>query len=186
MATSTTRPSERMFAFIRAINTGQRRVTNEQVVAPFIALGLVDVAAYQAAGNVAFRCDREPGMLDSELTDALSNAYGFDAPTFVRTLPELRAAIGPLPFPPDVFAATEGRAQITFMSHAPTPEQARAVHELVPAADEVIVRGREWLWLPRAGVSGSELPVARIERIVGPMTMRTIGTVERMLAKFSD
>jgi hypothetical protein len=48
----------------------------------------------------------------------------------------------------------------------------------------VALHDRQWFWLPRAGVSTSMLPVSRIERILGPMTMRTVATVERLVARF--
>ena len=121
--------SAHMFAFIRAINTGGRRLTNTELLEPFLAAGYGDVTAYQAAGNVAFRSDREPDAIEAELGEVL---------------------------------------------------------ELVPDDDHVRFGGRAWFWLPRAGVSDPSLPVARLEPILGPMTMRTLGTVERMLAEFPE
>ena len=55
---------------------------------------------------------------------------------------------------------------------------------LVPAEDEVGVVGREWYWLPVAGISTSAMPVGQIERMLGEMTMRTLGTLQRMVARF--
>ena len=54
--------------------------------------------------------------------------------------------------------------------------------------DEDLVRGvgREWYWLPVEGVSASKLPVGQIEGVLGEMTMRTMGTVERISTKFAD
>lgn len=174
----------RMFAFLRAINTGGRRLTNERLLEPFHAAGLDDVAAYQAAGNIAFRTPRTAREVEQALDERLSDAYGFDAPVFVRTADELTATLEGLPLAPDELAETEGRTQLTFMRSAPSPAQIAEATALVPTDDRVVFVDREWFWLPRAGVSGSDLPVARMERIVGPMTMRTVGTVERMLAKF--
>jgi uncharacterized protein (DUF1697 family) len=54
---------ERYYAFLRAINTGNRRLSNEQLLAPFLELGFTDVAAYQAAGNVTFR-SAAPDLVD--------------------------------------------------------------------------------------------------------------------------
>jgi uncharacterized protein (DUF1697 family) len=173
-----------MFAFVRAINTGGRRLTNEQVLAPFLEAGLDDVHAYQAAGNVAFRSDRSAAELERELAGRLGASYGFDAPTFVRPTDEVRLAIRGLTFPAEALAASQGKAQVTFLARTPTPDQVEATSALVPPEDHVIFAGRQWFWLPRAGVSDSMLPVSRIEGILGPMTMRTVGTVERMLAKF--
>jgi uncharacterized protein (DUF1697 family) len=175
-----------MAAFIRAINTGGRRLTNTDLLRPFHALGLSDAAAYQAAGNVVFTTTDDPLDLETQLTTSLGEAYGFDAPTFVRTLAHLRACVTDLPFPAELVASTEGRTQITFLAQAPDDVLVAEVLALVPPDDAVAFVGREWFWLPRAGVSESQLPVTRIERIVGPMTMRTVGTVERMVAKHAD
>jgi uncharacterized protein (DUF1697 family) len=176
----------RLAAFVRAVNTGGRRLTNADLLRPFHSIGLDDATAYQAAGNVVFRSGRDPGEIESELTEALSRAYGFDAPTFVRTFDHLRSSVAALPFTADMVAATQGRTQITFLATAPDDGQVAEALALVPAEDRVVFVGREWYWLPRAGVSDSLLPVSRIERVVGAMTMRTVGTVERMLAKYGD
>ncbi len=173
-----------MFAFLRAINTGGRRLTNDRLLQPFRLAGLDDVNAFQAAGNVAFVADRDPGELEQELAGLLGEAYGFEVPVFVRTTGEARDHLDAMPFSPAHLAATEGRAQITFLYRAPSAEQVAEAMALVPDEDRVAFVGRAWFWLPRTGISGSELPVGRIERIVGPMTMRTVATVQRMLVKF--
>jgi len=176
---------DRRFVFLRAVNTGSRRLTNEALLAPFIGRGLDQVAAYQAAGNVTFVADgRETDGLDSRLDEVLSEAYGFDVSAFVRSGAELSAAIDPLPFSEAQLASTEGRAQITFLRDEPHADTIAEVMALVSDDDAVAFRTRHWLWLPRQGVGASQLPVARIEQLVGTMTMRTIGTVQRMLAKF--
>ena len=59
--------TDRRFVFLRAINTGGRRLTNDELLAPFDALGLTDAAAYQAAGNVTFRSDRPTDDLKAAL-----------------------------------------------------------------------------------------------------------------------
>lgn len=176
--------THRYFVFLRAINTGGRRLTNDEMLAPFRNRGFLDVAAYQAAGNITFRSADpvDPEVLDAELADS----YGFEAPTFVRRADDLRRIADSSPFGGDDLAGTEGRVQVTFLSSRPAHDAIASVAALVDAPDRVVVDGWEWYWLPQAGVSGSALPVARIERLLGPMTMRTLGTVQRMLAKFPD
>ena len=176
----------RCFAFIRAINTGNRRLTNDALVAPFVALGLDDVAAYQAAGNITFGTDTAPDQLTPVLEAALAEAYGFDAPTFVRTGDELRALVAATPFSAAQLAATEGRVQCAFLRSQPTDEQLAEVARLCPADDAQAVAGAHWWWLPRAGISTSTMPVDQVEQVLGPMTMRTAGTLQRMLKKFPD
>ncbi|MFK8024682.1 MAG: DUF1697 domain-containing protein [Ilumatobacter sp.] len=170
------------FVFVRAINTGARRLSNDEQIAPLLAAGFRDVAAYQAAGNLVVG----PGVPDeSVLDDLLGTAYGFDVVTFVRTADELEQCIASQPFDDAHIAATAGRIQVTFLRREPTAAQIAEVEAVVPDEDAVRFAGRVWYWLPLDGVSTSSLPVAHIERIVGPMTMRTLGTVERLLAKFT-
>ncbi len=176
--------SERYFAFLRAINTGNRRLTNDQLLAPFVELGFADVSAYQAAGNVVFHSDDAAAVEERRIERVLADAYGFDAPTFVRTSAEIGAIGGVEPFPPEQIGATAGKVQVTFLRRAPTPEQLKSLDDLTPDEDVVRVIGREWYWLPVEGVSTSKLPVGQIERLLGEMTMRTLGTVARMSSKF--
>jgi len=170
---------------MRAINTGGRRLTNERLLAPFVELGFTDVAAYQAAGNVTFRCN-DPGAVDERCIEAaLADAYGFAVPTFVRTSGDVRAIATAAPFTAEELAGTAGKVQVSFLRTAPTAEVVDRVMALVPPEDRVVVDGRHWYWLPVEGVSGSALPVGRIESLLGEMTMRTLGTVSRMSSKFA-
>ena len=175
---------DRHFAFLRAINTGTRRLSNKELLAPFEAMGFRDVAAYQAAGNVTFRSDAPPDEHSIEV--ALARSYGFETPTFVRSEAELATIVAADPFPPDVIAATAGKVQVAFLRAEASDGQGVAVAELVPDEDRVRLLGREWYWLPVAGISTSRLPVGQIERVLGEMTIRTLGTVQRIVAKFVD
>ncbi|MFK7918733.1 MAG: DUF1697 domain-containing protein [Ilumatobacter sp.] len=171
--------------FLRAINTGARRVTNEQLLEPLIGAGFSEVAAFQAAGNLIVNADgSESSCVDSTgLTTLLSNAYGFHTPVFARSVDQLRSVVERAPFTDAQIAATTGKIQVTFMSAAPSAQLIADVAAITPDEDLVCFDGSEWFWLPVDGVSGSRLPVKAIERIVGPMTMRTLGTVERLLKK---
>jgi uncharacterized protein (DUF1697 family) len=178
--------SERYFAFLRAINTGTRRLTNERLLAPFADLGFTDVAAYQAAGNVTFHCD-DPGAVDERRIEAaLAGAYGFAVPTFVRSAAEVRAIAEVEPFTAEELARTAGKVQVSFLRAAATTDVVERVMALVPPEDRIVVDGRHWYWLPVEGISASMLPVGRIEAEVGEMTMRTLGTVARMSTRFAN
>lgn len=172
----------RWFAFLRAINTGDRRLTNERLLAPFEALGFADVAAYQAAGNVTFRTDAD--VDEAEIERAIARAYGFEAPAFVRSVREVEAIVAADPFTEDELAGTAGTVQVAFLRAAPTAVQMRELHELTPPEDRVRVIDREWYWLPVDGIGTSSLPVGQVERVLGELTMRTHGTVQRMASRF--
>ena len=174
------------FLFLRAINTGSRRLTNDDLLAPLIDAGFDDVAAFQAAGNVAFRSAGASPVDADDVERLLSDAYGFDTPVFVRTEAELRSVVERCPFTEVQLAATSGKAQVTFLRGPAGSDQIGQVAAITPTEDLVDFKGSEWFWLPVGGVSTSKLPVAAIERIVGPMTMRTLGTLDRILKKFAD
>jgi uncharacterized protein (DUF1697 family) len=161
-------------------------LTNEQLLAPFRELGFTDVAAYQAAGNVTFRCADASAADESRIEAVLADAYGFFAPTFIRSASEIAAIASAEPFPAEVVGASAGKLQVTFLRSAPSAAAVVDVEALVPDEDRVRVIGREWYWLPVAGVSTSALPVREIERLLGEMTMRTLGTIARISTKFVD
>lgn len=177
---------DRYFAFLRAINTGNRRLTNVQLLAPFSELGFTEVAAYQAAGNVTFRCADDDDVAEARIEAALADAYGFDTPTFVRTATEVEAIVAVQPFAADELAASVGKVQVAFLRAAPSPAVMDQALALVPPEDRVVVSGRHWYWLPAAGVSDSQLPVKAVEAVLGEMTMRTLGTLQRISTKFTD
>ena len=174
------------FLFLRAINTGSRRLTNDDLLAPLIDAGFDDVAAFQAAGNIAFRSAGDAPVDADEVERLLAAAYGFETPVFVRTEERLRSVIGRCPFTDAQMSASAGKTQVTFLREPAGAEQVAEVAAITPDEDLVEFDGSEWFWLPAEGVSTSKLPVPAIERIVGSMTMRTLGTLERMLKKFAD
>ncbi len=176
----------RYYAFLRAINTGNRRLTNQQLLAPFLGLGFTDVAAYQAAGNVTFRAAATTSVDEQRIEEAVAESYGFDAPTFVRSTIELRSIAARHPFTPDELAASEGRVQVAFLRNTPPVDAIAEAMSLVPSEDRATVIEREWYWLPVAGVGASKVPVGRIEALLGEMTMRTLGTVARMVSRFDE
>jgi uncharacterized protein (DUF1697 family) len=177
---------ERWCIFLRAINTGGRRVTNEQLLAPFRSAGFDEVAAYQAAGNIVVTGDDDELLHHDALDPLLSDAYGFGTPSFVRSFARLRELVAEQPFGDEDLAATDGRIQLAFLRTEPGRATIAEVDELVPADDRVVIRGDALYWLPQTGVSNSRLPVGAIEQLVGPLTIRSLGTVERLLGRFSD
>ena len=174
----------RYYAFLRAINTGNRRLTNEQLLAPFHALGFTDPAAYQAAGNVTF-CSADSAAVDEQRIEAaLAESYGFESATFVRTADEIESIVRTERFTEGDLARTAGKVQVAFLRSAPSPGTIAQVMELAPPEDRVVVSGREWYWLPVGGVSTSTLPGSQVGSLLGEMTMRTLGTLTRMHARF--
>jgi hypothetical protein len=49
--------------------------------------------------------------------------------------------------------------------------------------DRLALEGSELYWLPRGGLSESDLDLRAIAALIGDMTVRTMGTLEQMTAK---
>lgn len=175
-------------AFLRAINIGGRRLTMDELRAAFAPLGFDDVATWQATGNVAFRTDpaTAPGELEERIAGILADALGIEVPTIVRTADRVRAIATGVPFSDTQVTATEGRVQVLFVRDEPADGALEEVLSHRTEDDELHWGERELWWLPRAGVSTSELSVRRVERALGVTTMRTHRAVAGLAAKYLD
>ena len=68
---------DRYVAFLRGMNLGGRRITNDDLRAHFEALGCVEVATFRASGNVVFAVDDEK---PAALTERLEAGLGEQRP----------------------------------------------------------------------------------------------------------
>lgn len=69
-------------------------------------------------------------------------------------------------------------------STKPGAAATKTVLALATSEDRLAFDGRELYWLPSAGTQKSDLDWQAIEAALGVGTMRTIGTVEQIAAKF--
>ncbi|HEX7246210.1 MAG TPA: DUF1697 domain-containing protein [Solirubrobacterales bacterium] len=174
----------RYVAFLRGMNLGGRRIRNEELQAEFEALGLADVACFRASGNVVFASEEgdEP-TLTVKIEAGLGEALGYAVPIFLRGAAELRAIAGREPFDPSALAASKGKLQLAFLPTEPSDSASKDALALATGHDRLAIAGRELYWLPSGGVSETELDLKALEAAVGPWTMRTMGTVEQIVAK---
>jgi uncharacterized protein (DUF1697 family) len=176
----------RYAAFLRGINLGKRRVTGDELCAPFTELGFGDVASFLASGNVAFTTDeaRDEDELTESIATALEERLGYPVLTFLRSDRELADIVSRTPFAPDAHERSTGKLQVMLLPAIPDRGAAEAVVDLGSEVDLLEVEGREVFWLPSGGMSQSGLDVDAIGRLVGPVTIRTANTLVRMHAKF--
>jgi uncharacterized protein (DUF1697 family) len=175
---------ERYAAFLRGINLGgHHRVKSGELRSLFIALGLDDVATFRASGNVIFSAAGAAEKLTRRIEAELRDSLGFEVATYLRSRRQLLAIAGAEPFPAAALKASKGRLQIAFLRKLP-PQQVRGeVLALATEDDRLAFGKRELFWLPRGGTQQSALNVRTIDRLVGPMTMRTMGTVAEIAAR---
>jgi uncharacterized protein (DUF1697 family) len=174
----------RYVAFLRGMNLGGRRIKNEELRAHFELLGCEDVATFRASGNVIFANDGDPAAkLSSRLEGGLADALGYEVPVFLRSAKELSAIAAHEPFDAQHLDASKGKLQIALLTKKPAPAAAKQVLAMSTEADRLAIEGRELYWLPDGGLSDSELDLKAVAAALGPMTVRTKGTIDQIAAK---
>ena len=177
----------RYVAFLRGMNLGNRRITNDDLRSHFEALGCENVATFRASGNVIFAADGEsPVKLTARLESGLAEALGYEVPVFLRSAKELLAIAAHEPFDAKAFDASTGKLQIALLTKKPTAQAGERALALSTYADRLAVEGRELYWLPQGRMSDSELDLKELATILGSMTIRTKGTIVQIAAKHFD
>jgi uncharacterized protein (DUF1697 family) len=174
----------RYVAFLRGMNLGGRRITNEGLRSHFEALGCEDVATFRASGNVVFAKDGRAGALSRQLEEGLAEALGYDVPVFLRSAKQLLAIAAQEPFSAKQLAASKGKPQIAFLVKKSSPAALKRALALASDADLLAFAGRELYWLPEGGLSESDLDHKALADALGPMTIRTKGTVDQIATRY--
>lgn len=172
-------------AFLRGMNLGNRRIANDDLRAAFERIGFGAVATFRASGNVAFDSDGEQreGAIVERIETGLRRELGYEVPTFLRTCAEVRQIAAREPFDEAALAASKGKQQVLMLLAKPSAAASRKALALASEDDRLAVEGRELHWLPRGGMSDSELDLKAVEAELGPTTCRTMGTVGQIAAK---
>ncbi len=173
----------RHVAFLRAINTGNRRAKNPQLSEVLEGLEASFAAGFLASGNIVFDADIGPGFVE-RLEEAYLDALGFDVPVILRTAIQTRQAAEKSPFTAKELAASEGKLYVGLIKTSPDPQTIAAIESMATDRDRVVVIDGDMYWLPEAGEYMSDLSVPAVERIAGPMTVRAQNTLIRLSAKF--
>ena len=172
----------RYAAFLRVVNLGRnRRVTSAELKALFEELGAEDVATFRTSGNVVFEAPRD---MARAIEKHLETSLGYEVAIFLRTATEVKAIAAEEPFPPKAAEASEGKLQVSMLGAKPTAATRKKVLALATDQDLLAFGKRELFWLPSGGTLDSEVDRKAIDRLLGPTTMRTKGTVDLFAAKF--
>lgn len=169
------------------MNLGGRRITNEGLRSHFEALGCEDVATFRASGNVVFGKGGRVAALTAELEEGLAEALGYEVPVFLRSEGQIKTIISRQPFDAKQLATSTGKLQVVFLTKKPSAAAAKKALALSGDADLLTLEGSELFWLPAGGLSESEMDHKALADALGPITIRTKGTVDQIAAKyFSD
>ena len=172
-------------AFLRGMNLGGRRITNEELGAAVEAIGLTGVACFRASGNVIFeapegeRADEVSARIEAGLADSL----GYEVPVFIRSIDQVAAIAAHEPFDPKEADASAGKLQVALLPDRPGKIARTEALSMGTDEDRLAIEGSELYWLPSGGISDSDLDLKSLEAELGPWTMRTKGTIEQIAAK---
>lgn len=170
-------------AFLRGINLGKnRRVKNEALREAFEKLDLAGVETFRASGNVVFEVE-PAGDLTSRIEAGLGASLGIEVTVFLRSARQVKAIAAREPFTAEALAASAGRQQVALLPSRPSAAARRKALALASDEDRLAVTGTELHWLPRDRMSGSDLDLKALESLLGPWTMRTMGTIEQIAAR---
>jgi uncharacterized protein (DUF1697 family) len=176
----------RYAAFLRGMNLGRRRISNDDLRTHVEALGFSDVATFRASGNVILSDPEDAPIADvaRRLEQGLTQALAYPVPVFARDAEQLRAMAALAPFSAAELAASTGKPQVVLLHDVPTTAARRAALALAPAEDVFVFERAELHWLPRAGLSDTELDLKALAKALGPTTVRTKGTIELIAARW--
>ena len=172
----------RYFAFLRAINVGGHTVKMERLRREFEVLGLTAVETFIASGNVIFesRAQNEK-LLGEKIERHLRKTLGFEVATFLRTSAELAQIANYRPFR----TVNAGNSIfVAFLAAQPDSAATKNLFACQSETDEFHVHNREVYWLCRTRMSDSKFSGARLEKIVGPATLRNLTTIKKLAAKY--
>lgn len=174
----------RYAAFLRGMNLGNRRITNDELRSRFEDLGLEEVGTFLASGNVVFDTETtDLEKIEKRVEEGLEAALGYPVPTFVRTAEAVREIAAFEAFEADVVEISRGKLQVAFLGDEPSAGERESVLTFETENDRLVFAGRELYWLPENGVSGTDLDWKRIEGVLGTTTVRTRRTIERIVDK---
>jgi uncharacterized protein (DUF1697 family) len=173
-------------AFLRGMNVGGHRISNEDLRARFEELGCGEVRTFRASGNVIFATAGEEPQdeLSARIETGLAAALGYEVPVFLRDAREIRTIAAHRPFAESLVEASKGKLQVVLLSVRPAARARKEVLALADVEDELAFGERELHWLPSGGILDSALDFKTIGRLLGPVTTRTKGTIEQLATKY--
>jgi uncharacterized protein (DUF1697 family) len=173
-------------ALLRGINLGRRRrVSSEELRSQFQEMGFRDVETFRTSGNVVFEAGRQPlEEMALRIEEGLAESLGYQVTIFLRTGSEIRAIADHQPFARPLVEAADGKLQVVVLSAKPGTRVRNEVLALATDEDRLAFGDRELYWLPSGGTRDSALDFKAIDKLLGPTTMRTKGTIEQLSAKY--
>lgn len=140
----------RYVAFLRGMNLGRRRITNDELCDCFRDFGFGDVSAFLASGNVIFDGKRKsPAKIAEQVEKGLRSALDYEVPTFLRSLEEVIRIAEHVPFAEHV-GADGGKLQVALLGRKPSASRRNAALGHATDDDQLAVHCEELSGSPAA------------------------------------
>ena len=169
-------------AFLRAINLGARRkVPMKELVTCLEEAGFTDVATHLATGNVRLRSrHRSTDAVEAAVEKALEARFGFEVPTIVLTLEDLRRVVAE-----SAAAIPEAeRSYVTLLKSPPPEDVVHALDDWSEPGEGAKVGHRSVHWWADHDMQASKLSNAAVEKQLGVATTRTVAVVRTVWEKW--
>ena len=164
----------RWVALLRAVNLGARnKVPMAELRALLSGAGYGDVRTYIASGNVLLDGPQARSTIAGELERLIADAFQVKTTAVMRTPKELASVVAGHPFGVDT-----SQSHVVFLAERPGSQAARQLAAADHSPDRALLVGADVYLRYPAGVQGSRLSTARLERLLGtPGTHRNWRTV---------
>ena len=167
----------RRIAFLRAINVGGHVVKMDHLRKLFTSFGFDNVETLIASGNVILDAQSaSTAKVEDQIEAGLLGELGYEVVTMVRSPRELAAVVAHRPFSLET-------SVVGFLKQAPTAAATKEALAWEIDDEEIAFRGKELYWRHGGRMSESALGKIKVERTLGPMTMRNLTTVAKIAAK---
>ncbi len=165
-------------AFLRAINTGNRRIKMADLADFFRDNGYENVSTFIASGNVIFDSRTRPEI--AALEDAFEREFLFRSEVFLRSGDEVRSVLERAPLP-----GAGHVVEVSFLERHPDAEAADELERTAVGPEELLVSGAEVFFVRVGGGAPTTHKESDSMRILGlKMTRRGLATVARIHDRF--
>ena len=170
-------------AFLRAINLGARRkVPMKELVPCLEEAGFEDLATHLATGNVRVRSRRtSTDSVEKAIEEALEKRFGFEVPTVVLTLEELRTVVREAESTPEV-----KRTYVTLLKKAPPVDVVHELDSWSVGGEGARVGHRAVHWWADHDMHEGKLANDVVEKHLGVATTRTLKVVRTVWEKWGS
>jgi uncharacterized protein (DUF1697 family) len=164
----------RWVVLLRAVNLGARnKVPMAELRTLLEEAGYGDVRTYIASGNVLLDGPRSKAAVAHKLEKIVADAFDVETTAIVRTPNELAAVVADHPFGRDT-----SRSHVVFLAGKPAKKAADNLAAADHSPERAVIAGSNVYVQYPAGVHGSRLSAARLERLLDvPGTHRNWRTV---------